>query len=225
MGRRGPLDASVPHIPRWRLQDVIAHLGGVHRWAAEILESRTYTGRRHRAGQEQGDALIEWFEEGATRLTAVLSGADPEDPCGNFSPGSPQTVGFWRRRQAHETTMHRWDAEAAVGDIHPISTDLAGDGIDELWTTFTRTRGKQVLAGPIRIAATDIASSWVIAPTETPGRVDVADPSLPVAATASGPATELLLALWKRLPLDHPEITIEGNGQVARDFVAGPISP
>ena len=43
-----------------------------------------------------------------------------------------QTVGFWLRRMAHETSIHRRDVESAVGAETPVAPDLAVDGIDEV---------------------------------------------------------------------------------------------
>lgn len=226
IARHGPLDARVPHMRRWRLVDVVAHLGGVHRWAEEIVASRQYGGVGHKRGTDTGDALIAWFDEGVERLVATLAAADPEAECGNFSPGSPNKVSFWRRRQAHETTMHRWDAEAAVSAVSPIDAEFATDGIDELFHTFTRNRGEQVLAGPIEIVSTDTSCRWGLTPTSKSGRVDLitdGDPDTMVARLA-GPAEALLLALWKRLSLEESDVTISGQAEVVRQFVAGPVS-
>ncbi|MGH8912600.1 MAG: maleylpyruvate isomerase family mycothiol-dependent enzyme [Acidimicrobiia bacterium] len=226
LARIGPLDARVPHMKRWRLGDVVAHLGGVHRWAADIVTARRWDGEGHRRGQDEGDALIGWFDEGAERLVSTLAAAEPAGKCDNFSPGSPQTVGFWLRRQAHETTMHRWDAEAAVGSITPIDAGFASDGIDELFHTFTRTRGKQVLDAPLRITCTDTQATWTLVPVTKPGRVDlVPDQGTKPAGGIAGTAENLLLALWKRLPLEDSGLTLSGRHQLVADFIAGPVSP
>lgn len=225
IARQGPLDARVPHLTRWRMGDVVAHLGGVHRWAESIVRRRHFDGDGHRKGTETGAALIAWFDEGLEALVATLAEADPTEKCSNFSPGSPSTVGFWRRRQAHETTIHRWDVEAAVGDHEPIEAGFATDGIDELFHTFIRTRGKQVLDARIRIATSDTGASWLLAPVHKPGRVDLVDDSGEAIATLSGPAERVLLALWKRLPLDEAQLEIEGSEETVRRFVAGPITP
>ncbi len=121
----GPLQARVPHMRRWTLSDVVAHLGGVHRWAAEIVSTRTWTGAGPRRGRAAGDDLIAWFEDGLAALVCALTAADVSAPCPNFSPGSDKTARFWLRRQAHETTVHRWDAEAAA-PAHP-DRGRAGD--------------------------------------------------------------------------------------------------
>ena len=42
-----------------------------------------------------------------------------------------KTVGYIRRRQAHEALIHRLDAELAAGDVTPLDTELASDGVLE----------------------------------------------------------------------------------------------
>src|SRR5205085_4835630 len=68
------------------------------------------------------------LEEFATRK--------PEDAAGSwYTPD--QTVGFWIRRMAQETVIHRIDAELGTGQqVAPIPADLAVDGIDELLKIF-----------------------------------------------------------------------------------------
>ena len=47
-----------------------------------------------------------------------------------------KTVGFWYRRMAHETLIHRVDGELAHGGISQIDPAIAEDGIDEALTLF-----------------------------------------------------------------------------------------
>ena len=49
---------------------------------------------------------------------------------------SDKTAGFVLRRMAHETAVHRLDAERAAGREHTIDADLASDGIDEFLFEF-----------------------------------------------------------------------------------------
>jgi uncharacterized protein (TIGR03083 family) len=228
VARRGPLDAPVAHLGSWQLTDVVAHLGGVHRWAAEILETGAIAGR-HRPGEERGDALIEWFDEGVQHLAAVLAEADLDAPCPNFSSGSPKIKAFWARRQAHETTMHRWDVESAAAQTSLIEPMLASDGIDELLHTFTRVRGSQVLTAPVGLACEDTGAEWVVLPAQEEGRVDVrrspsADVVDPV-ARVSGTAENLLLAMWHRRTISAAALGIAGDRAVAEAFIAGPVCP
>ena len=70
-------------------------------------------------------------------LTAEFAARSPESPAFTWY-GPDQTVGFWIRRMAQETVIHRVDAElgAGVASIAPIPADLAHDGIDEFLVAF-----------------------------------------------------------------------------------------
>ena len=62
------------------------------------------------------------------------------DPCFEYAafladPATPRLL-FWARRQAMETTVHRVDAESALGRCTPLAPDIALDGIDEFLTGF-----------------------------------------------------------------------------------------
>ena len=50
----------------------------------------------------------------------------------------PTTAAFWFRRQAHETAVHRWDAQRAAtpSSVDPIDATLAADGVDEWLEVF-----------------------------------------------------------------------------------------
>jgi uncharacterized protein (TIGR03083 family) len=227
IAQQGPMDARVAHLGRWQLRDVVAHLGGVHRWAAETLATGAMPAVPQR-GTEHDEVLIAWFDEGLQRLIAVLAVSDLDEPCPNPCPGSPTTKGFWARRQAHETTMHRWDIESTISIATITDPLFATDGIDELLDTFTRIRGEQVLTGPVALIATDTSSTWVVSPAERHGRVTIrrtqAEPS-DVVATISGPAQKLLLALWHRLTIDEARLSVTGSHSIALDFITGPVSP
>ena len=48
-------------------------------------------------------------------------------------PGRPsRPSGFTFRRQAHEALIHRLDAEQTAGDVTPLDTALAADGVEEV---------------------------------------------------------------------------------------------
>jgi uncharacterized protein (TIGR03083 family) len=225
VARDGPLDARVPHMKRWRMQDVVAHLGGVHRWATQIVSTCSWDGSGFHRGRDEGESLILWFEQGVADLVAALEAADPAAKCPNFSPGSPQVAGFWSRRQAHETTVHRWDAESASGAITPILPLVATDGIDELLHTFTRTRGHQVLDEVLELLTTDTGAAWTVTPAAKPGRVEVVrGKPIGAAATVSGPAEDLLLSLWHRLSIEEASLAITGRTEAAVGFVTGPVT-
>ena len=66
---------------------------------------------------------------------ALFDGLDPEAPAWNLAP-QPKKAGFWPRRMAHETAVHRWDAQLAIAAGEPIEAKLAADGVSEVLDTW-----------------------------------------------------------------------------------------
>ncbi|MHB1138982.1 MAG: maleylpyruvate isomerase N-terminal domain-containing protein, partial [Microthrixaceae bacterium] len=138
---RGPLDAPVPACPRWDLEGLTLHLGRVHRWARLAAATGTNPDPDRVPGPpEPGEdgvrdrvRLADWVRAGADELADTLATLDPDAPTWHPFP-VPQVAGLWPRRQAQETLVHRWDAEAAVGDPGALDATLAADGVDEYLT-------------------------------------------------------------------------------------------
>lgn len=219
LGRSKDLSEPVPHLGRWKARDVIAHLGGVHRWATRVLTERSMAGPGFKKSSLDGPALCDWFEEGAASLVATMRADGPEAVCPNFNPGSPSTVAWWIRRQQHETTIHRWDVEAAFGAVSSIDPSIAVDGIDEFLDTFVRTRGKHDLDSTVLVETTRPKRRWTLRPADKPGRIDVS-----VGPPASGESEvtlvkgrpdALLLALWGRLTAPEAKLAIEGRAELS----------
>jgi uncharacterized protein (TIGR03083 family) len=204
----GP-DAKVPSCPEWQVRDLVRHTGVVHRWAAEYVA----TGRdaRQPLGNPpdlDGAALFDWYREGHAALVTTLSAAPPDLECWAFLP-APSPLAFWARRQAHETAVHRVDAESARGGaLSPVRSEFGADGIDELLRGFhARARSRARTAEPrvLRVRATDADDAvWTVRLSDEPpvterGAVGEAECEL------SGPAALLYLALWNRAPF--PEVS------------------
>ncbi len=214
------LEAPVPALGRWRVRDVIAHLGGVHRWATRVVGERSIAGPGFKKSKLVGDELVSWFREGLDPLIEALD-VDPLESCPNFNPGSPSTMDFWQRRQLHETTVHRWDIERGAGVDGRLDTTVASDAVDEFLDVFVRTRGKQTLSGPLALLATDTGDRWLLVPDpERPGRVHV-EPGGGGPTTLSGPADRLLLHCWGRLGLGEAALDVSGDAGVAESFRPG----
>ena len=199
----------VAACPGWTLHDLVGHLGGVHRWARDIVLTE-------RPGPEpapEGD-LATWFAEGAAALLETLAAADPA--AGTWSFTTDRTVGFWRRRQALETVVHRWDAQSAVGQPEPIDPSLAADGIGEVAELMLpRQVAKEripPLPGAVRVTATDVEASYVLGDGEP-------------AATVSAPAELLLLLLWQRVGPADPRLRIAGDAALADQVLRLSLAP
>ena len=128
--RRGPLDAPVTSCPGWSLADLARHLGFVHRWACIAARTAAVPDPATIEGPPPDDELADWIDAGAAALAPVLADLDPAAPTWHPFPVA-KVAGVWPRRQAHETQVHAWDAEHAVGATSPLEPDIAADGIAE----------------------------------------------------------------------------------------------
>lgn len=219
MSRTHDLQAPVPRLGRWKIRDVVAHLGGVHRWATRIVETTSMDGPGFTKSKLDGTALCDWFDEGAGQLLDALASIPLSTTCPNFNPGSDATVFWWARRQALETTVHRWDIERSLERITPIEPPVAADGIDEFLDVFVRTRGKQTLIAPLMLTSRQPTRSWSLTPSTRPGRIDIAAGRLAdTPEELAGPPDDILLLLWGRLTLDETGVTIKGRPEVARSL-------
>lgn len=220
--RTGDLDAPVVACGDWRLRELGVHLGDVHRWATRIVVTGEVC--REEFAPDPGVALHEWYAESAAALLAALRAADPVAPCWHFAAGQRVTA-FWFRRQAQETTVHRVDAQRAVGAEDQLDPLVAADGVDEVLTAMLpkvrRWHEPPPLSAPLLLHATDTGHSWLIEPDDLP-RARLVDAGS-AAATVQTSAANLLLALWKRQALRQAWIT--GDATVATSFLSAPLTP
>jgi uncharacterized protein (TIGR03083 family) len=198
------LDAAVPHCPGWRVRDLVRHTGGIHRWAAAYVggarprpmeDGET---RRIMAPPEDDGSLVDWFREGHANLVKTLEAAPPELDCWSFLP-APSPLAFWARRQAHETAIHRADAQGAGGPVTPFAPQFAADGIDELLLGFASRRNGKLRADPartLRLHATDTGADWLV--RVEPQRIEVTREAGEGDWSVAGPASDLYLLLWNR---------------------------
>jgi hypothetical protein len=92
--------------------------------------------------------LIDWFREGHTRLVHTLVSAPPDLDCFTFL-AAPSPLAMWARRQAHETAMHRVDAESPGSTITKFHPAFAADVVFHNATaSATCTKGQQSALNP-----------------------------------------------------------------------------
>ncbi|HEY4022207.1 MAG TPA: maleylpyruvate isomerase family mycothiol-dependent enzyme [Pseudonocardiaceae bacterium] len=216
------LDAAVPGCPEWRVRDLVGHLGRIHRWAGTVVGERIgqdafgQLDGRMTGPQPEDDGLVEWFRAGHRDLVDTLEAAPTELACATFMP-APTPLAFWARRQAHETAVHRVDAEQAAGRPSSVDPDFAADGIDELLRGFLPRSKKLRAAEPRKLLFSSAGRYWLVTVGPEAGAVEVAEPE-PADATVSGPAAVMYLALWNRVPWD--QLTITGDDDL-RAFWSG----
>jgi uncharacterized protein (TIGR03083 family) len=221
------LDAAVPPCPPWAVKDLLRHTGYIHRWAARHITEcppRVLEGPSEaeilRGGAPDPD-LIGWFLAGNAALVETLAAADPALECGTFMD-APSPLAFWARRQAHETAIHRADAESAAGIRPEYPPDFAADGIDELLMGFGARRKYRPVSsaggGGLRVRTTDTGHAWHLSAPD--GRVQgQRQPDEPAGADddlVSGPASAVYLFLWNRSGPAPADVAITGR----RDFLA-----
>jgi uncharacterized protein (TIGR03083 family) len=212
-------EARVPSCPDWNADDLLWHLAEVQWfWGTIVRENLTDGSQAEelkppRPGNRPG--LVMFYEDASRHLGETLAAKAPDVPAWTWS--EDQTVGFIRRRQAHEALIHRVDAELTTGTRSPMDPRLSADGIDEAlrvmyggmpsWGTFTPEG-----ATALRLKTTDTGDSWMIRLGRFSGtdpsdgafvdelaiQVADADDGEMTAATVTGAAADLDCWLWRR---------------------------
>ncbi|MCF3183482.1 maleylpyruvate isomerase family mycothiol-dependent enzyme [Streptomyces polychromogenes] len=217
---RAGTEALVPTCPEWRVSDLLRHTGAVHRWAAGyVREGLVEPAPFPEAPELVGAELLSWFREGHAELVRALAEAPEELLCWTFLPTAPPSpLAFWARRQAHETAVHRFDAQAARGiAFSGVTPEFAEDGVDELLTGFhARPRSRVRTEEPkvVRVRAADTGAVWTVHLSKEPARTVCGDTGDPADCELTGEASWLYAALWNRLPLAGPGVS--GDKELAR---------
>ena len=209
------LGAVVPTCPEWTVSDLVEHVALVYLHKVECMRTGPPAGWPPPLDPEPPLALLDRAYEA---LVGEFAARAPGSA--SFTWYEPdQTVGFWARRMAQETAIHRVDAELAVGvPVTPIPDDLAADGIDEVLARFlaygsTRRPGdfgaglSEADGSTVLVAADDRA--WLVRMEPTGVVVAPADPGAPASARVGGDPHGVLLWLWRRT--DAAAITYEGD--------------
>jgi uncharacterized protein (TIGR03083 family) len=221
-------DEPIPAQPGWKVDDTTVHLGADHRWAAATVLGGSLVARN--AAPRTFTPLSDWYANSAAALLAAFQAVDPSEPVANPTR-IDESVRFWLRRQAHETTIRAVDVAEALG-LGDLAVDIeprfAADGIEEvlgvMLPVLTGRGQRPDLRGAVRVTATDLPRSWVVRPGEdsfaTPlVRVDTGE--FEIIGEISGVARDLYLTFWKRLPANRVRMV----GEAAAALVTGPTVP
>ncbi len=221
--RRGPLDAPVSGCPGWDLRQLTAHMGGVHRWARHCAANGSPPESRdpYQPDPElDANALADWLVSGGAALVEVLRTIDLEGP--TWHPFLAAKLGHvWPRRQAQETSIHRWDAEHATGATSAIDPELASDGIDEYLDLMIRHHVEResvtLPVGSLHLHCTDTTGEWLLSLDDG---FELVRAHAKGAAALRGPAEALLLRLWNRDTDRADELSAVGDESVLDAWLA-----
>ncbi|WP_328493688.1 maleylpyruvate isomerase N-terminal domain-containing protein [Streptomyces sp. NBC_00414] len=230
------LTATVPTCPDWTLRQLAVHVGEAHRWSEHIV--RTGAARNvpvedvaGAVGPEDDDpaSLDAWLAEGAELAAETFRDAGAGTPA--WSWAWEHTAGFWARRMAHETVIHRADAAATVGTVgtagvaFEVAQDLAADAIDE-WLQIVRfaqerypddaARELRGAGRSIHLHATDsepgLDAEWIVEFGDE--GIDWRRGHEKATVALRGPLTEVLLAFYRRVPVDGGRLEVLGEREL-----------
>ncbi|MBM0224973.1 maleylpyruvate isomerase family mycothiol-dependent enzyme [Micromonospora sp. ATA51] len=210
-----PPETPVLSCPGWTVSGLTRHLGGVYQWVRSFVTSgSTNLPARPAAELPAGMTPLQFWQQEYDQLMALFEGLDPESPAWNWAP-QPKKAGFWPRRLAHETAVHRWDAQLAIAAGGPIEAKLAADGVSEVldtWLPAGRRRTPGQWHGVVQLTATDAAQDWYlrlrgegVALLDTATVFGHEEHHARAQVTAS--ASDLMLALWGRISFDTLGVT------------------
>lgn len=201
----GQGEVAVPTCGDWQMSDLLRHVGKIYTWVAHVVTERV----TERPPQDEVPADADPLEYLTDRLDDVveaLSSTDADTPVWNWSP-QPDVAAFWARRMAHESAVHRFDAQRAHGLAQPIDGELALDGFDELIDVVAP-----------RVIERDAPSlepatySFVVADEQSwhvhlgPDGLERLEVAKAPDVTVNGTASAVLLAAYARVPWSSLEV-------------------
>jgi uncharacterized protein (TIGR03083 family) len=193
--------AAVPGCPGWTLADLVWHLGEVQHFWAWVVRTRAVDPSAYVAPRRRGeDELLGWGMAQSAELETALAAAPPTERVWTWAP--QQDVAFVLRRQLHEATVHTVDVEQVLGDVRPVPTAVGLDGLDEwleVMVPGALPDGPPDTAHPVVLHALDADAERTLFAGTRP---------FPV-AVLTGNAGDLMLAAWRRLPLEV--LTVDGD--------------
>ncbi|SDK70722.1 maleylpyruvate isomerase family mycothiol-dependent enzyme [Nonomuraea jiangxiensis] len=213
----GDLSVPVPTCPGWTMDELVTHVGRLHRWTVHVLrervQERIWPARIPLGLAEGGSVDAGWLVAGAAELLDTLRATDPELEVWTWGPD--RRASWWPRRMLSEMVIHRADAELALGIDPVVPAEIAIDVIEDhlhnlpyaSWVTRPLAE-LDVEGATIHLHATDAAGEWTI--TQGPaGRITWARGHDKGDAAVRGPVRDLLLLLYGRLSPDP--LTVYGD--------------
>jgi uncharacterized protein (TIGR03083 family) len=221
----------VPTCPGWTMLQLFRHVGRGDRWAAQII--RDHAGadldpRLVRNGKPPTDldGAIVWLHDCATDLLDAVTDIGTDTEVATFL--GPRPARFWLRRRLHEATVHRADADIAMGRDPDLSPELAVDGIDE-WIDrlLIEQRAAERPALPegrtlaLRASAAIYSQDWVLRGSQHGLELITLDDGAAQAADVVivAPADQLFFTMVRRLPPTATGLQVGGDPGLWRHWL------
>ncbi len=208
VAQRG-LEVDVPSCPGWTVRDLVEHTAEVYRHKIACMQEKAFP--EPWPPERDDEPALDYFARATEDLLTELTSRDPLEFAETWW-WDERTVGFWGRRMAHESAIHRIDAELAHDDVTPVDAALALDGADEvlrlmLAEDWSDEPYRDLPPAIVRVRCGDVAWRAVMEPMAVVVHVDRSSDE-PVDATVTGDAEALYLWLWGR----GPDRTLASDG-------------
>ena len=220
---RARLDDPIPWCPGWDMRELLRHLSEIHLWAAShVARTAVREGVSELADLEAAwpdlalfwpddEALVDYYLATNANLVAELRSAPSDLATWTFLP-APSPREMWARRQAHETAIHRFDAESATASMSGFDPAFASDGIDEILTAMAPRTHELPLESSVTMAISpsDVNERWLV--RLGPEGIETVRSDGPADLRLTGLASDLYLAVWNRG--NDAAITLTGDPAV-----------
>ncbi|MGR6918444.1 maleylpyruvate isomerase family mycothiol-dependent enzyme [[Actinomadura] parvosata] len=215
--------APVPTCPDWTLADLVDHVGGTQRMVTMLVgEQLAEPGKAYAAyvpAPTDSSQWRAWLTDGAAEASRAFASVTDDTPVWDPSGGAAG-VPFWSRRLFGEACVHRADAAAALGLPYELAPEPAVAALDDWLATLT-SRGywenrpgfADAMRGngqTLHFHATDAPGEWMA--RREPDMVVLEHGHTKADVAVRGPATDLLLVISRRRPLDAtPTLDVHGD--------------
>lgn len=198
---------AIKSTPGRDFEALLFHLATTFEAAVAQLRTADQSAEVAQRTELTGSAL-DCFETSRLTIVALLRDHEPADPCWNVV-GEDLTVGFLARRLAHESAIHRVDAEVARGTATTIDSELAVDGVDERLFVVLAHHSDEgevpELGGSICLICSDTDAAWSIDASR--GRFRVRAGRAPADAAVVATASDLFCFSWNRPTIRPLQVT------------------
>jgi uncharacterized protein (TIGR03083 family) len=217
--------ARIPWSEDWTVGTCAQHVGGAHHVVAQVVKDRPTADfglfSSLAIPDRESPELADWIAEGTAALVTALAATDPDAECWSWWPEG-RSAGFWQRRMAQETLVHRWDSEVGAGLRRaPMDPAVAADGVDEYLDVFaglTRVLHTAPAGPSIHVHCTDSEGEWLLQLPAAGERVLTREHAKADVALR-GPAEGLLLMMWGRVDSTVAHVEVLGDTDIVNRWV------